>query len=75
MAVGVTSDPCDTYMRYHATWTAIDGLRDYGWRTGLSFPDLKPLLTRFRSRQAIFRCLWAKVEPDHAAYKDGNSAS
>ena len=41
-------DPDDTYMRYHATWTAIDGLRDYAWRTGLSFPDLKPLLKRPR---------------------------
>ena len=39
-------DPRDTYMRYHATWTAIDGLRDYVWREGLSFPDLKPLLKR-----------------------------
>ena len=39
-------DPRDSYMRYHATWTAIDGLRDYAWRgERLSFPNLKPLLT------------------------------
>lgn len=35
----------DIYSRYHPTWTAIDGLRDYRWRgVGLSFPDLKPVL-------------------------------
>jgi hypothetical protein len=39
-------DPRDSYMRYHATWTAIDGLRDYAWRgERLSFPNLKPLLS------------------------------
>jgi len=35
----------ETYRRYHPTWTAIDGLRDYAWRgTRLSFPRLAPLL-------------------------------
>lgn len=34
----------DIYQRYHPTWTAIDGLREYSWRRGLSFPNLKPLL-------------------------------
>lgn len=44
----------DTYQRYHPTWTAIDGLRDYKWRgKGLSFPELKPLLK-----------LWAKAAND-----------
>lgn len=37
----------DIYQRYHPTWTAIDGLRDYSWRRGLSFPALKPLLRRW----------------------------
>lgn len=33
------------YQRYHPTWTAIDGLREYRWRgTGLSFPELLPTL-------------------------------
>jgi hypothetical protein len=32
-------------LRYHPTWTAIDGLSDYAWRgEGLSFPEVKPLL-------------------------------
>ena len=35
----------DAYNRYHSTWTAIDGLREYGWHgKRLSFPGLKPLL-------------------------------
>jgi hypothetical protein len=38
-------DTGDTYMEYHPTWTAIDGLREYAWRgQRLSFPKLKPLL-------------------------------
>jgi hypothetical protein len=40
-------DRHDTYMQYHATWTAIDGLRDHAWRgIGFSFPDVEPLLRR-----------------------------
>ncbi|HEX5704972.1 MAG TPA: hypothetical protein VFX97_17375 [Pyrinomonadaceae bacterium] len=35
----------DVYNRYHPTWTAIDGLREYSWRgTRLSFPKVAPLL-------------------------------
>ena len=35
----------DIYQRYHPTWTAVDGLREYAWRgTRLSFPKLAPLL-------------------------------
>ena len=36
----------DVYARYHATWTAIDGLREYAWWRGerLSFPRLMPML-------------------------------
>ena len=35
----------DIYQRYHPTWTAIDGLRDYAWRgTRLCFPKVAPLL-------------------------------
>ena len=38
----------DVYNRYHPTWTAIDGLRDYAWRgERLSFPKLKPLLEQW----------------------------
>ena len=38
----------ETYKRYHPTWTAIDGLREYKWkRVGLSFPELRPLLKRW----------------------------
>ena len=41
---GDLNDP-DVYSRYHSTWTAIDGLREYGWHgKRLSFPGLKPLL-------------------------------
>ncbi len=30
----------DTYNRYHPTWTAIDGLRDYAWRgEAVSYPE------------------------------------
>jgi hypothetical protein len=37
----------DVYARYHSTWTAFDGLRPYTRRVrALSFPRLKPLLTR-----------------------------
>jgi hypothetical protein len=35
----------DLYKRYHPTWTAIDGLREYDWRgERLSFPRLMPML-------------------------------
>jgi hypothetical protein len=35
----------DIYQRYHPTWTAIDGLREYAWRgERLSFQRLRPLL-------------------------------
>ena len=38
-------DAEDIYQRYHPTWTAIDGLREYRWRgRGLSFPELLPTL-------------------------------
>ncbi|HKR00127.1 MAG TPA: hypothetical protein VJT09_05610 [Pyrinomonadaceae bacterium] len=38
-------DAEDVYERYHPTWTAIDGLRDYAWRgERLSFPRLMPKL-------------------------------
>jgi hypothetical protein len=41
---GNPDDP-EIYNRYHSTWTAIDGLRQYGWHgQRLSFPALKPLL-------------------------------
>jgi hypothetical protein len=32
-------DAQDIYERYHPTWTAIDGLREYGWRGGLRTPQ------------------------------------
>lgn len=36
----------DIYNRYHPTWTAIDGLREYAWRgQRLSFPKVAPLLS------------------------------
>jgi Prenyltransferase and squalene oxidase repeat len=39
------TDTEDIYSRYHPTWTAVDGLREYRWRgEGLSFPELKPIL-------------------------------
>jgi hypothetical protein len=41
----------DTYERYHPTWTAIDGLRDYAWRgERLSFPKLMPMLLSMNRR-------------------------
>jgi hypothetical protein len=41
----------DIYDRYHPTWTAIDGLREYSWRgRRLSFPKLAPLLKSKRSQ-------------------------
>lgn len=45
----------DIYQRYHPTWTAIDGLRDYAWRgTRLCFPKLAPMLKRnFKARASL----------------------
>ena len=41
---GDLTDP-DIYSRYHSTWTAIDGLREYGFHgKRLSFPSLEPLV-------------------------------
>ncbi len=37
----------DIYNRYHSTWTAIDGLREYQWHgERLSFPELADALKR-----------------------------
>ena len=42
----------DAYHRYHPTWTAIDGLREYAWRgQRLSFPKLKPMLQKMNARE------------------------
>jgi hypothetical protein len=41
-------DEKDIFHRFHATWTAIDGLREYAWRgERLSYPKLLPLLRRW----------------------------
>ena len=38
-------DAEDIYQRYHPTWTAVDGLREYAWHgRRLCFPTLAPLL-------------------------------
>lgn len=59
------ADEDDLYSRYHPTWTAIDGLREYRWRgRGLSFPELLPTLRA-----------WAKKRPQKAlhAYRSNGS--
>jgi len=39
------ADPDYLYGRYHPTWTAIDGLREFAWRgEGLRFPKVLPWL-------------------------------
>jgi hypothetical protein len=54
----------DIYVRFHSTWTAIDGLREYNWRgKRLSFQRLKPLLGE-----------WAKATPS-GARKHGSANS
>lgn len=38
----------DIYLRYHSTWTAVDGLREYRWHgERLSFPKLLPLVKQW----------------------------
>lgn len=40
-------DEEDPYLRYHPTFTAINGLREIAWRgVGLSFPKLRPMLEK-----------------------------
>ena len=49
---GEPKDP-DVYNRYHATWTAIDGLREYAWQgTRLRYQGLEPLLRSNRAAPA-----------------------
>ncbi|HWT01878.1 MAG TPA: hypothetical protein VN256_16645 [Pyrinomonadaceae bacterium] len=44
----------DIYHRYHPTWTAIDGLREYRWRgERLSFPRLMPMLREMNGRRGL----------------------
>jgi hypothetical protein len=44
---GVRDDSSE-YLRFHATWAALDGLREFAWReTRLSFPQLLPALRRW----------------------------
>lgn len=39
------------YHSFHATWAALDGLRDFNWRGyGLSYPRLAPALARWAKR-------------------------
>jgi hypothetical protein len=41
-------DAEDIFERFHATWAAIDGLRDFAWRgKRLSYPELEPLLRKW----------------------------
>jgi hypothetical protein len=41
------------YPRFHATWAALDGLRDFAWRGyGLSYPRLAPALIRWARQPA-----------------------
>jgi hypothetical protein len=41
------------YPRFHATWAALDGLRDFAWRGyGLSYPRLAPALQRWAKQPA-----------------------
>lgn len=43
----------DIYSRYHPTWAAIDGLREYAWRgQGLRYPKLLPLLKQWAKNGA-----------------------
>jgi hypothetical protein len=45
-------DADDVYNRYHPTWTAIDGLREYAWRgKRLVFPETALLLRNKPGRQ------------------------
>jgi len=38
-------DTDDLYCKYHPTWSAVDGLREFAWRgEGLKFPSVLPLL-------------------------------
>jgi hypothetical protein len=44
-------DVDDIYERYHPTWTAIDGLREYAWRgERLHFPKFMPLLKQWTAK-------------------------
>ena len=41
-------DEDDNFTRFHATWAAIDGLREYAWRgERLTYPELIPLLRQW----------------------------
>lgn len=43
----------DLYSRYHPTWTAIDGMRDYAWHgQGIKFPQVLPLLKGWAKGQS-----------------------
>ena len=45
----------EIYQRYHPTWTAVDGLREYAWLgTRLCFPQIAPLLKKQKARVLEF---------------------
>ena len=51
----------DIYGRYHPTWTAIDGLRQYAWRgERLSFPRLRPLIEQWSAKPRRYKDIAAK---------------
>jgi hypothetical protein len=42
----------EVYRRYHPTWTAVDGLREYRWRGRRpSFPELLPVLRAWENNR------------------------
>ena len=42
------AETLNIFQLYHATWAAIDGLRDYAWRgERLAFPKVQPLLEQW----------------------------
>jgi hypothetical protein len=48
------AEPDYLYGRYHPTWTAIDGLREFAWRgEGLKFPEILPLLKQWARRDYL----------------------
>jgi hypothetical protein len=57
------------YRRYHPTWTAIDGLREYRWRgRRLSFPELLPVLRAWENKRPLHaRRGYSREDDGHAA--------
>jgi Fe-S-cluster containining protein len=63
-----SADTASSWLQFHATWTAIDGLRAFAWQgEGVSLPDVKQVMLQWRQEAKARNRLTAPSRPAPAA--------